>query len=660
MRPVTFARLGRFAGPAVVLFAAAVAVAPQLLRGNSCGHDFDFHLVSWLDAQSGWRLGIPYPHWTPSANFNAGEPRFVFYPPLTWMLGAALGFVLPWQLVPAALTFLLLAATGLATRALARQALSGGAATLAGCAAIFSGYALFCAYERSAFGELTGGLWIPLLLLLILSDRDPARSTWHRALDGSTAPLALVVAGAWLSNAPVGVMACYLLAAVAVTAALLSKSWAPVLRAAIAAPLGMGLASGFLLPAVWEQPWADLKLAASEPGEMIENSWLFGRHADPALDFHDFVLHQASIIAVVMVAVALGGLLLCYWRGSLTEGALKGRGFSRATKVAIVSPALAAEGMQTVKSAFPRRLKPLIESSYRVARLKLRPFKTEPIPRRWWLPLALIPLAVLFLQLPISLPVWNLLPKLRFLQFPWRWLVVLEAPMAVFFASAVWPAASARRWQRVAVAAACAAVFLAVTATAGWVFFQPCDEDDAVAGMLARYRSGAGMGGTDEYEPPGADDSLLASGLPGACLVSDPATLLGKGSGEPDTAPVWDAAQGSCDETFEAAPARAKNHAEHFEILASASHPGYLILRLRSYPAWRVEVNGRPVAGLPQRDDGLMAVPVPKGPVDLTADWTVTPDVIAGRWLSGLALLLIAALWWLERRLQSPGPSHLS
>src|SRR5260370_35729867 len=112
-----------------------------------------------------------YPHWTPSPNYGAGEPRFIFYPPLTWMAGAILGVVLPWRLVPLALTFLLLAATGLATRALARQAFNDGIATLAGCAAIFSGYALFTAYERSAFAELTGGFWVPLMLLLMLRDR---------------------------------------------------------------------------------------------------------------------------------------------------------------------------------------------------------------------------------------------------------------------------------------------------------------------------------------------------------------------------------------------------------------------------------------------------------------------------------------------------------
>jgi hypothetical protein len=597
MKPWNKIRWKRLAGPAVILLAAAVAVAPQLLRGPSCGHDFDFHLVSWLDAQSSWRQGIPYPHWAASANFGAGEPRFIFYPPLTWMLGAALGLALPWTLVPAALTFLLLAATGLATRALARQALSGGPATLAGCAALFSGYALFCAYERSAFGELTGGFWIPLLLLCILRDRNPAGSVMKRALDSSTAPLALAVAGAWFSNVPLGIMACYLLAAVALDLAWLERSWAPVVRAAAGAALGMGLAAIYLVPAAWEQRWTDIRQATNDPAEMIENSWLFGRHADPLLQPHDVELHKVSVIAVTMIALALAGLLVTWLRGSLPQNQSK--------------------------------------------------------PRRWWIPLYAIPFAILFLQLPISLPVWNLLPKLRLLQFPWRWLVALEAPMAIFFAAAVWPSLTARRWRRIAVAAACAAVFLAAAVASGMIFFQVCDEEDNVAAMVGVYRSGNGFAGVGEYEPPGADNSLVATGLPAACLVSDPATALGTvpdGQDADEAIPAWSAAQGSCEATF----AATNNQAEHLRIAAVAPHPGALILRLRSYPAWRVKVNGRPATALAQRKDGLMAVPVPKGPIDLAVDWTTTGDLLAGRWLSGLALLSLIALCLLERRLSRP------
>jgi hypothetical protein len=568
-----------------------VATAPQLIRGNSCGHDFDFHLVSWLDCLNAWRHGIVYPHWAPSANFGAGEPRFVFYPPLTWILGAALGIVLPWQFVPIALTFLLLAATGLATRALARHALAEGPAALAGCAALFSGYALFCAYERSAFGEMTGGFWIPLLLLLILRDRNPGGSAIRRALDGSAAPLALVIAGAWLSNAPVGVMACYLLAATAVAVAVLHQSWAPLVRAAVSSLLCLGLAAIYVLPAAWEQRWVNISQATSDPGEMIENSWLFARHADPSLELHDIELHRVSLLAATMLAVAMVGLLIAWRRGVLRE-----------------------------KS-------------------------------RWWIPLAFVPVAILFLQLPISLPVWNLLPKLRFLQFPWRWLVALEAPMAILFAVAVWPGNSAHRWPRRIVIAGCACLFLAASVFATRTFFQVCDDDDTVAGMVSVYRTGAGFEGVNEYSPAGADDSLLASGLPPACLTAGIDVPLGTPGGQIGIVPLWTADNGSC----EAVVSTATGGPEHLRFNATLPRPGYLVLRLRSYPAWRVLFNGQPAANLPQRADGLIAVPVPQGPVDLTVDWTTTPDVLAGRWLSGLALILVTCLCLLERKLARRG-----
>ena len=313
-------------GPAVVVGAALVAIAPLLVRGDSCGHDFDFHLVSWFDALNSWRHGIVYPHWTASANYGAGEPRFVFYSPLTWMMGAALGAVLPWTLVPVALTFLILAGTGLAVRALAREALGEGAATLAGCVALFSGYALFTAYERSAFAELAGGVWIPLVLLFALRDRSDGRlvtegKSGRRAFDGSMALLALAVAGAWLSNPTVGVMACYTLAALALVRIVIERSWAPLLRAAAGAVLGMGLIAVYLLPAAYEQRWVDIHQVTEDPEQTLENNWLFAVHADPGMAYHDQVLHTASMIAVIMIAVAFARALVCRLRGRLPRDA---------------------------------------------------------------------------------------------------------------------------------------------------------------------------------------------------------------------------------------------------------------------------------------------------------------------------------------------------
>jgi hypothetical protein len=579
----TESRSRRFTGPAIILLAAFLATAPQLIRHNSCGHDFDFHLVSWLDAQASWRQGILYPHWSPSANFGAGEPRFVFYPPLTWMLGAALGLVAPWKGVPLAITFLCLVGTGLATRWLARELLDDGPATLAGCAALFSGYALFTAYERSAFGELTGGFWIPLLLLLTLRDSKPNGPVLRRAFDGSAARLALVLAGAWLSNAPLGVMATYLLTAVALVWSLLQRSWAPALRAAVAAALGIGLTAFYLVPAAVEQRWVEIRQATDDPGSLVENSWMFSRHADPRLDLHDVELLKVSVLGLTMIAVALCGLVVAWRRGNLGQ-------------------------------------KP-----------------------KWWIPLALIPVAVLLLQLPMSLPLWNALPKLRFLQFPWRWLVVVEAPMGICFASAVW--ITVRR-VRTIVIAGCSLFFLGAAVAAGTVFFQPCDDEDSVRGMMRAYRDRIGFEGTDEYAPPGADNSIVATHLPDACLTSNPSVALGRG----EEGATRDYQQGPCDATFSWSGNTGRNNAEHLHLAAVLPHDGFLVLKLRAYPAWQVTVNGQRVTSLPRREDGLMALAVPSGPVQIAADWSTTTDVIAGRWLSVLALTVLAGMHWLERR----------
>ena len=589
-------RLHGFVGPLILVLAAAVATAPQLIRGNSCGHDFDVHLVSWLDCVNAWRHGIPYPHWAPSPNYGAGEPRFVFYPPLTWMIGAALGSLLTWHFAPIALTFITLAGTGLATRALAREALDEIPSTLAGCVALFSGFTLFTAYERSAFPEFAGGVWLPLLLLFALRDHQPSATLSRRAFDGSVIPLSMMLACAWLSNLPLGVMAGYLLATVAILSALMRKSWAPIVRAATAAMLGLGLAAIYWLPAALERNWVDIRQATQDPGYNFENNWLFAHNAIPVLALHDAILRQVSFISLSMIAVAIAGILISWRRSTL--------------------PVQRSSGF-----------------------------------RRWWIPLAAIPVLVLFLLFPISRPLWHL-PEMSFLQYPWRWLEAVEAPMAIFFVAAIWPAT---RRGRVLVIAVCSAWFVASTAYAATRFFQVCYPEDSVPSMVASYNAGEGFEGMFEYAPPGADLTIIARGLADTCFVTDPNTELGKPDPDnPDANPIWKPDQGSCLATFAAARATGTGP-ENRRLHADIRQPGYLVLRLASYPAWQVKVNGQTFGGeqltaLPKRDDGLIAVPVSRGPVDLSVDWTTTRDVIAGRWTSGISVLLLTAVFFLERR----------
>lgn len=570
--------LTRFAGPLVILAAATLAVWPLVQMGPSCGADFSFHFLSWIEAQRSILAGILYPHWASGPNFGAGEPRFVFYPPFTWMAGALLGTVMPWSLVSVALAYLLLAATGFATRALARQKVSEGPATLAGCASIFLGNMLVDIYSRGDYGELSGGFLIPLLLLFQLRKRASGGTRLRAALDG-VALLALVVAGIWMTNGPLGIMASYLLAATALATAGMEKSWLPIARAALASALGAALAAIYLVPAIWEHSWANFEAAISQREYVVENGWLFHSHTDPGWTRYDTTVDLHSWLAVMMCGIA-AVMLLVLWR----------RGMLRANQA-------------------------------------------------WWISLALIPLAVLFMQLPVSEPLWKALPGLRFLQFPWRWLVLMNTPVAVFFAAAVWVTPLRGR---VPILAGCGLLFFLISGGTWGVCFQDCH---GAAAILSVEQTN-GLPGKPEYAPPGIRHGLVDPNVPADCEVSS----LEDATVPSDLDRTQDGRAPACVGKF----SRVADLPEHKTVTGTADRAGFLILRLRSFPAWRVTVNGRVVSAKREENYGLMAVPVSQGPVVVTVDWATTPDIWAGRWLSLLALTTIVGLWVAERSLTLP------
>jgi hypothetical protein len=188
--------------PLLLPLAAIVAILPLILHGTSCGQDQVFHVESWLDAASQLRH-LHYPHWAFTAAWSAGEPRFVFYPPLSWLLGALLTMIFPIATCPTLFIFIALLASGLTFYKLASAFTSPSAALLASTFYLSNPYMLFCAFERSAYAELLAAAWIPLLLLAILRPRPTIRSI--------AIPLALL----WITNAPAAVIGSYALALLA-------------------------------------------------------------------------------------------------------------------------------------------------------------------------------------------------------------------------------------------------------------------------------------------------------------------------------------------------------------------------------------------------------------------------------------------------------------
>src|SRR6202789_501732 len=187
-------------GGLLIAGTALLAVGTLIVRGNTCGHDFDFHLLSWMEVARAWHAGLLYPHWVQHAIYGAGEPRLIFYPPASWLLGALLGVVTSWHAAPVLFMLLAVLIAGGSMYLLAREWAPAEAATFAACLYVANPYAMFVAYERSAFGELLAAAWLPLMVLFALR-----RS-------GSVAPLGLSVAALWLTNSPAAVVGSYLLA----------------------------------------------------------------------------------------------------------------------------------------------------------------------------------------------------------------------------------------------------------------------------------------------------------------------------------------------------------------------------------------------------------------------------------------------------------------
>jgi len=225
--------------------------------------------------------------------------------------------------------------------------------------------------------------------------------------------------------------------------------------------------------------------------------------------------------------------------------------------------------------------------------------------------------------------------------------------MAICFASAVW---FDRRALRIPLMAACAVLFVGISLAAAQWWFVECATVET--SLQESVREGAGVLGKPEYAPPGVRFPLVDRIVHSACLLDGfPDASVQREAG---LAPAWDGEEASCkssgwsDLVLIPDPSHLETAMylpEQRRIAGFADHAGYLILRLRYYPAWRVEVNGIPVTTKAERERGFMAVPVPQGNVQVSVDWTTTGDVMVGRWVCGIALLLVTGLFLLERKL---------
>jgi hypothetical protein len=513
--------------------AAFAAEIPFFFFGTPSGHDVEFHLYSWLEVLAQWKHGILFPRWAAQSHFGYGEPRFVFYPPASWTLGGAIGGLFPWTLASPIYIWIVLVLAGLSMFVLARRWLDRRDAIFAAVLYAVNPYHLLIVYWRSAFAELLASCLVPLLLLLVLKAVEEGK----RAI----VPLGMLLAAAWLTNAPAAVMIHYSLALLLIFFAWKRRSPRLLLVGAGAVALGALLAAFYLLPAIYEQRWVDIAQAVA-PGSRPQDSFLFIHTTDPD---HDAFNHIVSWVVVLeMVAILVAAWLAKAWRESRRE---------------------------------------------------------------LWSALCGWAIAASVLMFPVTLFLWNHLPKMQYMQFPWRWLLCLSMIFALLVTAGL-----RRWWMRSAVCALSLVVIVG-----GWTRLQAPWWDNAgdLREMQDNMAIDAGYEGVEEYTPLGADPDAIDK----------------------------DARKVTVEGPARAAIRVLRWDAESKEFTVQMSAPDQVALRLFSYPAWRATVNGHAVETAERAATGQMLVPVEAGMNRVELKFVRTWDRTLGGWISVVSVLGVLA-----------------
>jgi hypothetical protein len=229
------------------------------------------------------------------------------------------------------------------------------------------------------------------------------------------------------------------------------------------------------------------------------------------------------------------------------------------------------------------------------------------LPHVWWLFLTLA-VAAVFLMLPPSAFLWRHLPELKFLQFPWRWLLVLNLIFAFFVAAARSPT---RRWAWLTLACAMWATGAVIAGDTGW------DNEDVPA-LVEDVRAGRGYEGIEGFQPINANIDEL----------DDESPLVGEFDPEDGDVGEFDPEDGAVS---------IQQWSPETKVFDATSEDAVTIgLRLFNYPAWDIRIDGNTVAAATAPKTGQILLPLAAGSHHIEITFRRTRDRAVGALVSAL------------------------
>ncbi len=272
--------------------------------------------------------------------------------------------------------------------------------------------------------------------------------------------------------------------------------------------------------------------------------------------------------------------------------------------------------------------------------------------QRWHVVLMTFGAAIyLFMAMPISLPLWENLPLIDFVQFPWRFVGRAALPIS-FLAGMPFMLAPAEKRdmqrRRILNVVTGAAVALLILEAIPALYPRYCEEDAFPTIVdVHGYESVTGLVGVD---PEGS---------------YFPRTVQKRPQGSPLET---DYQQGKTPQRFDRSVlpegATAEVAYQGLGATVALNSPEPFTARYLSFffPGWAAAVDGQAVTITPSDPEGLITFPVPEGEHTVTVSWQSTPLRSALTFLSILALAGVILLFFYSRSQEAANkrPSNFS
>ena len=579
-------------GAVIVLILCLVAVWPWLARpGLPAGTDAEIHVPRVAEFARILADGVLYPRWAPDFYLGYGYPLFNFYAPLVYYL--ALPFYLFTSAAGAVKAVFILGAllAGLGMYAFAQRRLGRPAGIVAAAAYLYAPYLVliepFVRVDLAEYFALALVPWVLWGFDRLLEGERRADMAWAAL---PLAALALTHNLTMMLFAPLLVV--YLLLAggkrgfpsreAGGIKGGHRRAW---LRIIGSGTLAMGLSALFWLPALVEKQYIIL---------------------DQVIGGGDFDFHRHFL--------ALGELL----RPSpiIDQGALNP---AMAYNLGVVQWVLAALGWLVVCFSPQRSLKEEIKkqnsalSALSVVKMSV------------FMGTAALVLSVLTLE--VSIPVWESLPPLRYVQFPWRFLGLAALPLAWLAGAGV--AAVGDRRQTWAASGALALLLIGALPALYPPPWTPLQADFSPYEMITQLElEGVALGTTAnrEYTPVWVEVAPHESGQVLSSYESGGPVDRFERQSLPEGASVSLVSSDATGDTFE----------------IDSPQPFRATIRRFYFPGWQARLDGQPAEITPSDPHGFISLPLPAGEHRLELRFGSTPPRAVGTVLSLLSLLALA------------------